>query len=436
MNKLKYMWQKLNSTFWFIPIMLVLTSVILAFLFIYLDYELKVEPDGLLKYIYAGSADSARSILSTIAGAMIGVAGTVFSITLVALTLASSQFGSRLLRNFMYDTVNQTVLGTFVATFVYCLLVLNSVRGSEDFQFIPVLSVFLAIAFSILNIVLLIIFIHHIATSIQSDRIISDISNKLFDDLEELMEDGNGRNLIRHNPDMDFIRSNYNYEYEISSKDNGYIQYIDYPELLDFASNKKIVLISNFRAGQYVIENCPIFKVLANNEYNEELADKVNELVSIGKVRTPLQDAEFAIHQIVEIAVRALSPGINDPYTAITCIDNLSAIMAKLVKTPFPYKHRYDEEGNLRLIVDILTFDGMLDAAFNQIRQFAGTSPAVLIRMMEAANNIYTFTENDFQREHLKKHADMILRSANENFVEKNDRADMEKRYKLFNERT
>lgn len=431
MNKLKYIWQKLNSTFWFIPIMLVLSSVILAFLFIYIDYELKLEPDGILKYIYAGSADSARSILSTIAGAMIGVAGTVFSITLVALTLASSQFGSRLLRNFMYDSVNQTVLGSFVATFIYCLLVLNSVRGGEEFQFIPVISVFLAIALGILNILLLIIFIHHIATTIQSDKIVSEITNTLFDDLDDLMQDDEDTNTIRHFPDMKFIRSNYKNEFEISAQDNGYIQYIDYPDLLDITIEKELVVIINYRAGQYIIEGSPLFTVLSNGETSEELENDLNDLISIGDIRTPLQDAEFAIHQIVEVAVRALSPGINDPYTANTCIDNLSAIMAKLTHTPFPHKHRYDEKGNLRLVINILTFKGILDAAYNQIRQNAGNSPAVLIRMMEAVNKIYKFAQNDTQRIAIKEHADMIFRSAQENFKEKNDLSDMESRYIL-----
>lgn len=431
MNKLKYIWQKLNSTFWFIPIMLVLSSVILAFLFIYLDYEFKLKPDGILKYIYAGSADSARSILSTIAGAMIGVAGTVFSITLVALTLASSQFGSRLLRNFMYDSVNQTVLGSFVATFIYCLLVLNSVRGGEEFQFIPVISVFLAIALGILNILLLIIFIHHIATTIQSDKIVSEITNSLFEDLDDLMQDGEDTNAIRHYPDMKFIRSNYKNEFEIVAQDNGYTQYIDYPDLLDIAIERELVAIINYRAGQYIIEGSPLFTVLSNDETSEELENDLNDLISIGDIRTPLQDAEFAIHQIVEVAVRALSPGINDPYTANTCIDNLSAIMAKLTNTPFPHKHRYDEKGNLRLVIDILTFEGMLDAAYNQIRQNAGNSPAVLIRMMEAVNKIYKFAQNDVQRTSIKKHADMIYRSAQENFKEKNDLSDMESRYIL-----
>lgn len=410
--------------------MLVLSSVILAFLFIYLDYELKLEPDGVLKYIYAGSADSARSILSTIAGAMIGVAGTVFSITLVALTLASSQFGSRLLRNFMYDSVNQTVLGSFVATFIYCLLVLNSVRGSEEFQFIPVISVFLAIALGIVNIMLLIIFIHHIATTIQSDKIVSEITEALFDDLDDLMDDGEDTNVIRHNPDMNLIRSHYKNEFEIASIDNGYIQYIDYPDLLDRAMDSGLVVIINYRAGQYIIEGSALFTVLSNEE-SSELEDALNDLISIGDIRTPLQDAEFAIHQLVEVAVRALSPGINDPYTANTCIDNLSAIMAKLTQTPFPHKYRYDENGILRLVVDILTFDGMLDAAYNQIRQNAGASPAVLIRMMEAINNIYKFAQNDTQRNAIKKHADMIYRSAQENFKEMNDLADMESRYVL-----
>jgi uncharacterized membrane protein len=427
MRKIKYFWTKLNSTFWFIPSLLVLTAVVLAFLFIYLDYELGLKPNGLFKYIYAGSADSARSILSTIAGAMIGVAGTVFSITLVALTLASSQFGSRLLRNFMYDTMNQTVLGTFVATFVYCLLVLNSVRGAEDFEFIPVLSVFAAIVFGVFNIIMLIVFIHHIATSIQSDKIISDISENLMDDLESLLGGNDYQNQIEHNPDMSFIKEQYKSEYRPKTSKSGYLQLVDYNGLLEYATENQILIIVHKRAGQFVVKKSKLFAVYCNVDMEE--SKNLDSYIETGNMRTQHQDAEFAIHQIVEIATRALSPGINDPYTAITCIDNLSSIICKLTGLQFPYKHRYDEEGHLRLVINALNFEGMMDAAFNQIRQNAEATPAVLIRITDALCDINKFVQNDEQRTAVKTHADMVMRAAERKFSEENDKADLQERY-------
>lgn len=431
MKKLKYFWTKLNSTFWFIPSLLVIISVFLAFLIIYIDYEWKLEPDGLFKYIFSGSADSARSILSTIAGAMIGVAGTVFSITLVALTLASSQFGSRLLRNFMYDSLNQTVLGSFVATFVYCLIVLNSVRGAENFEFIPVLSVFAAIVLGILNIILLIIFIHHIATSIHSDNIVSDITKNLINNLESLLGDTDYENQIVHNPDMQYIESQYKISDKIKSNKSGYVQLIDYNELLEYSTENDILVIVNKRAGHFLVDSGSVFTVYSNKKI--ENLEKLDSFFETGDMRTPHQDAEFAIHQIVEIATRALSPGINDPYTAMTCIDNLSNIICQLVKVQYPYKNRYDNEGNLRLVINTLDFEGMLDAAYNQIRQNAESNPTVLIRLLDALNCIMEFVETRVQSQAVIKHIEMVVRIAEKKFSEENDLNDLKARYKNKN---
>jgi uncharacterized membrane protein len=431
MKKLKYFWTKLNSTFWFIPSLLVIISVFLAFLFIYIDYEWKLEPNGLFKYIFAGSADSARSILSTIAGAMIGVAGTVFSITLVALTLASSQFGSRLLRNFMYDTLNQTVLGSFVATFVYCLIVLNSVRGAENFEFIPVLSVFAAIVFGILNIIMLIVFIHHIATSIHSDNIVSDITKNLINNLDNLLGDTDYENQIEHSPDMQFIKSQYKITKKIKSSKSGYIQLIDYNELLEYSTDNDILVIVNKRAGHFLVDSGSVFTIYSNKDLNE--VNNLDSFFETGDMRTPHQDAEFAIHQIVEIATRALSPGINDPYTAITCIDNLSNIICKLTSIQYPYKNRYDDEGHLRLVIDTLDFEGMLDAAYNQIRQNAEANPTVLIRLLDALSCIMEFVQSSSQQKAVLKHIDMVMRIAEKKFTEKNDLTDLKIRYEKIN---
>ncbi len=145
MKKLQYLWEELNTSFWFVPILMLLISIGSAIGFIYFDSQIRFSPEGILKYLLPASVDSARSILSIIAGAMIGVAGTVFSITLVVLTLASSQLGSRLVRNFMYDKLNQVVLGTYVSSFVYCLIILSSLKENESFHFVPAISVLAAL---------------------------------------------------------------------------------------------------------------------------------------------------------------------------------------------------------------------------------------------------------------------------------------------------
>lgn len=184
--KLTYLWEILRTSFWFMPVLIVIIAIGFALGLVYIDSISSYRPSGFMRYIFSGSAESARSILSTIAGAMLTVAGTVFSITLVALTLATSNFGSRLLRNFMHDRINQVVLGIYIATFVFCLLVLQSTTSEPNYSFIPSISVLFAIGLAVTNIFLLIIFIHHISISIQANQVVFTTSKTLTSGLKNL----------------------------------------------------------------------------------------------------------------------------------------------------------------------------------------------------------------------------------------------------------
>jgi uncharacterized membrane protein len=433
MTRLRYLWEELNASFWFIPMMLVILAIILAVFLIYLDQVVSYSTEGIFRYLLSGSIESARSVLTIIAGAMIGVASTVFSITLVALTMASSQLGSRLLRNFMYDRLNQVVLGTYVATFVYCLLILNSLIDDGDSSFIPAISIFTALIAALASIILLIVFIHHISVSIQSDNVISDIAESLTKNIRKLFPAQLGQE-EPPSPDMESLRSKAKYITIITYHKTGYLQSINGDYLMDSARKNDITIIIHNRPGDYVISNIMGCEILSNQQCRQDIGDQINKAFIIGKIRTPFQDAEYSIRQMVEIASRALSPGINDPYTAITCIDNLTSVMCYLAGANYPDAHRYDQDGNLRVVAaDQLTFEGMIDAAFNQIRQFSQSSPAVLIRLMEAMISITRFTRTSSQRNHLLKHAKAIMHAAEKSFSEPMDITDMQMRYqKLF----
>ena len=429
MKRLYFLWDELQSSFWFIPILIITISIGAAIGLLYLDNIFDYQPSGIVRFIFPGSVDSARSVLSIISGAMIGVAGTVFSITLVALTLASSQFGSRLLRNFMHERINQIVLGTYIATYVYCLLVLNAVKGTDQFSFIPSISVFVAILAAIANIILLIIFIHHIAISIQANKVISDISEALSKNLKQLFPEEIGQEPAEneiHN--IELLKKAYRNKTIITSPKSGYILYADNEGILNLAQEKKLLVILNYRPGDYVVEHMEIGEVYSQEELDDDDLLDFKDIFILGKSRTPQQDPEFSIHQMVEIAGRALSPGINDPYTVITCIDNLTSTMCYLTKVKFPSKYRYDEDMELRVVASNLTFRGMLNVAFNQIRQFAGGSPSVVIRLMDALITINTMAKTPEQKMALKEHAEMVLRVAEKSFQEKNDLKDMKER--------
>jgi uncharacterized membrane protein len=434
MKKLLFFWNELKSTFWFVPAMIILVTIAIAFLSIWIDSRVNFSPEGFGRYLFTGSADSARSILTTVAGAMIGVAGTVFSITLVALTLASSQFGPRLIRNFMYERLNQLVLGSYISTYVYCLVVLNTIKQSDQLLFIPSLSVLLALLAAVANIVLLIVFIHHIAVSIQADHVISDISESLSKNLKTLFPD-----LLGEEPgaaeehDEEKVKSSYKFRQTLKSHRNGYLQYIDYDALIRIATDKSLLIELLFRPGDYLVEGIETGVIYTDTYLEEEETRSMLSQFIIGKTRTHQQDAEHTIHQMVEIAARALSPGVNDPYTAIVCIDNLTASLCYLTKVKFPPKHRFDQDGHMRVIADVLSFEGMLNAAFNQIRQFAKGSPSVVIRLMEALAAIDQIARKTAHKEALRSHAAMVLNMAESSFDEPNDIRDLKLRSKLLN---
>ena len=434
LKKLIFFWNELKSTFWFVPAVIMTGTIAIAFFSVWLDSQISVSREGIGRYLFIGSIDSARSILTTVAGAMIGVAGTVFSITLVALTLASSQFGPRLIRNFMYERVNQVVLGSYVSTYIYCLLILNAIRETDQALFIPALSVLLALLAAVANIILLIVFIHHIAVSIQADHVISDISKILSANLKILFPDVIGEAPAdTESPDVEAAKSSYEFSQTLRSKKSGYLQYIDSNALINVAREKEILIELKYRPGDYLVENMDIGTVRANTTLEKEDFSRVLSQFIVGKTRTHQQDVEHTIHQMVEIAARALSPGVNDPYTAIACIDNLTSSMCYLANVKFPSKYRFDQDGHLRVIADVLSFEGMLNAAFNQIRQFAKESPSVVIRLMEALNTIDKIAKKPSHKAALKNHATMVLNMAESSFEEPNDVADLKMRSKLLN---
>lgn len=417
------------DTFWFIPVLIIIVSIFLSVSLVILDQGMQLSQDGLGKYFFVNSADSARSILSTISGAMIGVAGTVFSVTLVALTLASSQFGPRLIKNFMYVRLNQVVLGSYVATYLYCLFVLNAIKESDSYTFMPIISILFAIIAALVNIVLLIIFIHNIATSIQADKVISDVYENIYDQVHSLYPKKIGDPLEDEKTAIvQNIKSKYLKSFSVKSQKNGYLQYIDGDSLLKLASKFDVLIELNFRPGDHLVTDIEIAKLYANNDLKEDEIKKFCNQFVIGKTKVGDQDVEFSIHQMVEIASRALSPGVNDPYTAMTCIDNLTASLCLFAKIDFPSKYRVDEEKKLRLIANVTDFEGLVNASFNQIRQFAAGSTAVIIKLMEGLITIHEFVAKENHKKAIIKHAKMVLNVGKQSIKEEIDFKDLESR--------
>ena len=411
---------------------MVVLSIGLSFVTIGIDQTLKTDIIGNLGWAYALGPNGSRAILSAIAGSMVSVATTAFSITIVALQLASSQFGPRLLRNFMQDTGNQVVLGTFISTFVYSLMVLRTINGVAENEFVPHLAVTGGIGLAIASIGVLIYFIHHAATSIQVDHVISNVGRELDEAIDRLFPNkmGRGASKGRREPMPLDIPANFERDAcPIQAASSSYIQAVDTNQLLQTAKDGNLLLRLQQHPGDFVVKGSPLALVYPADAVCKKLTEQINDAFVLGSQRTDQQDVEFSINQLVEIAVRALSPGINDPFTAVRCIDQLSAALCHLAQKEIPSAYRYDDEDKLRVIAEPVTFVDMTDAAFNQIRQYGQTSVAVTMRLLDAIAVIAPFTRTNVDRAALLRHVNMIDRGSQEGIAEALDRNDIKERY-------
>lgn len=429
-TRVKNKWEAIQASFWFIPSIMLLGGVIIALFMISLDKNLENEVYTISQILSDVSAEGARSVLTTIAGSMATVAGVAFSITIVALSLASSQFGPRLLRNFMKDTGNQTALGTFTSTFIYCLIVLRSIHTGEDQTFVPILSVNLGMVFAIANVGMLIYFIHHVSTSIQADQIIAGVYHDLELQIEKLFPEALQQDQPILNSEKRTANENDNRQQKIIAWESGYLQAIDKSALLQIASKSDCIFSCQHRPGDFVVKGNVFLTIQQEQPLNNNLEKQIRDVFIFGIKRTPEQDAEFAIHQLVEVAIRALSPGVNDPYTALTCIDHLGSILCKLIDRKFPSSYLKDERENVRVIVKTTSFTSITNAAFDQIRQYGRTHVAVTIRLLEALKTIALLARSREQIRVIQHQSEMIERACIQSIPEKFDQQDILTRYR------
>jgi uncharacterized membrane protein len=428
-------WESLRSSLWFLPSLLVVSAVILANALVALDPLIDPErlSDGLPYYFGAG-AEGSRGMLSAIATSTITLAGVAFSITIVALSLASSQYSSRILRSFMRDRANQTVLGTLVGIYVYCLIVLRTVRGGDDAPFIPSIAVFFAILLAFVGIGSFIFFIHHIANSIQAESIIKSASDetvrtidRLFPaDLACVKSEGNDRELASDfnkelDPD-DALSADLQSQLDdlkdirwetLSATQSGFLRVVDYDGLLTVAREQDVIIRLEQNIGDFIVEDSPIVSLAAPGEVSDRKCDyqtltpRVNELFSVGHQRTKVQDVGFGIRQIVDIALRALSSGVNDTTTAVTCVHYLCVLLSRIADRPFPSPYLLDG-GQLRVITQVPTFAKMLSDSFDQIRQNARGNVAVLVILLQTIDVIQSRVTHPARRQELLRHVEAI----------------------------
>jgi uncharacterized membrane protein len=425
MTRLRAFWDYLRGTYWAVPSAMAVAAVGLAFGMIQLDEAAPARVLDQLSWVYTGGPEGAREVLSTIAASMITVAGVTFSITIVALTLASQQFGPRLLRNFLRDLGNQIVLGTFVSTFIYCLLVLRTVRGDDGGVFVPHLAVTVGVVLAMLSLGVLIFFIHHVSTSIQASRIIANVAEDLEGAIDRLFPESIGEGATAAQPgdgSTDVPSEPDENASVVRAATNGYVQAIDSQRLLTLAQEQDVVLRVHARPGTFVRKGRVLLSFRSKPREPDRDDDELRSVFIIGTDRTGTQDVTFFINQLVELAVRALSPGINDPETARSCIDRLEQALCHLAGRQIPSAKRYDENGCLRVVACPVTFVGILDGALEEIARYGRSSVSVTCRLLEAVRSIASCVQREADRLALVRHATVIAGRTREAAFEDADR--------------
>lgn len=377
MSRVRQLWLQVRASLWFVPSLIVLGSMAAAVLLVERTGDLGDDLVRRWPRIFGAGADGSREMLAAIATSMITVAGVVFSITIVSLSLASTQYSPRLLRNFMRDTPTQLVLGVFVGNFAYCLLVLRTVRGGGE-VFIPSLAVLAGMAYAFLAISLLIYFIHHVAQSIQASSIVARIFGDAAASIDEMFPESMGSDAPDAAPPATQLPEQWT---AVSADRNGYVTSVAAQPLLQLAVETGRLVRLRAGVGDFVPAGGVLAELSGPGPLDDDRTGQLRGMVSLHAQRTPEQDPAFGIQQLVDVAVKALSPGINDPTTACMCTDQLGALVLRLSTRRIPSSHRM-HEGVLRVITPRPTYRSLVVLAFSPIVRHARGDVQVLARVL------------------------------------------------------
>lgn len=427
--KLLKLWDNLQSGYWFIPTIIASGFVVLSVICPWLDAQFPGAGEWMSHRGYLTDPQAARTILSVIAASAITVAGVVFSITMVVLATMSAQFGPRLLPNFMRQDSTKLVMGGFIGTFVYCMLILSLLSGTGENESVPKMAVLVGLFFGILSFGLLIYFIHRVARFIQAPCILNDVAARLRNNILAYFPERAHETGSKAGDDGEPFGDDGT---ALCLDQEGYLQVVDMEALMEWAVKREAAVRLVVRPGDFVIPDQTVLRVRGKASLPETDRASLRSAFVVGVSRTDTQDVEFAVNQLVEVAVRALSPGINDPYTAINCIDHLSGVLALLAGRGLPASLRHDDEGRARIWAKNHSYAGILDLIFHPLRQHGKSMAVVAIRLMEVMVTLAERPLPESFRDALARHARLLHEDVQQSFSQKSDRDDFEKRHRRF----
>ena len=380
---------ELRASYWFVPSLMALLAIVLGALMVWLDAGPATGLLDGLGWYQTAKPDGAHQVLSTIAGSMITVAGVVFSITIVAIAYAASQYGARILTNFMSDRGNQVTLGTFIATFVYCLVVLRTIRGGDEGEFVPQIAVMVGLLLALCSIAVLIFFIHHVPNSIHINNVVARIGKQLLRAVDHRFpvhvgdpagEDDGARDEFAL---AERALGDGSGTVQVCAAGNGYIEAVDDEALMDAARADDLVVRLHHIPGDFLFEGEPLVLAWPAERAGKSAQDALRHSYRVGNNRTPTQDILFLVDELVEIAARALSSGVNDPYTAMTCLDWFGAAAARMGRRHMPSPRRVDHDGKVRVIAVPESYGGFIERGFGRMRPYVARDVTTALHMLD-----------------------------------------------------
>ncbi len=371
---------------WRIPLELSLAALGLFGLTLIPDILDKYGIIHLPSWLTMGGIDDARAILSATMGAVATVLALIFSVALLVLSMVATLFGPRLLYRFLQDWVTQVTIGMFMGTFVYLCLVFLVTHQDPTSSFIPQVSLLTSWVLVVASFGFLVVYSHRIAVSIQNPDLVGRIADDIYPSSAgaHLRGAGEGTGEL---PDDKLVAVEAAAGASLPCARSGYLQHVDHTLLVAAARREGARVILHFRPGQFVLRGEPIASV-SPKERGAGLESVIQRAVKIGRHRTMSQDSEFGLAQIVEIAIRALSPAVNDTFTGVACVDWLADALLALAEEPPLEGNWYDTAGELRVWMPAVRLDRLIRLAFDQIRQASATAPAVLIRQLEVIRRL------------------------------------------------
>jgi uncharacterized membrane protein len=425
----RYRWDRLKVSFWFAPLVMSLGAILLAWVMYSVDERVPNEALQDSRFVLSGTPGEMRSALLNMAGTVLATAGVVFTLLTLPLSTVAAQYGSRLLRVFLGDRTTQFVLGMFVGTFVYCIAAALSIPPVTVQPEGPQLTATLAVYLMLATFATLILLVQHISTMLQAPNIAAaagvELREVISADISGVTGSNDGKGGIDGEGEFDG-RGGFDGEagldgegsetrpYPVRARRTGYVQYVDADILRTLAEEKNLVIRLLHKPGRHVRSGAVLALVVAGQpgapagRVDEQASNLMRRAFQIGNGRTPTQDLEYAVNQLAEMAVRAMSPAINDPFTAMTCLDHMGDGLVMFLQRGERGSHYYDRSGKLRLVFEPVTFGELLGAAFDMLRHASCDNASVLLHMLAVIDAISREAQGPEARQLLLRHVRLI----------------------------